>query len=160
MLPGKMHGLLFGNITVRHTCIYTIDLKHFRFKVDKITIVTFYVQTRSQQRNGLEMLFRRNEAHKPLSLLPPSTINPLSILGAGCRKFHLFSPYTSHHSNGYYVNLLRPMERDVEVHSLAQTRGRGRGGIASSGSLQVRSPTNRDVGVIELTTLKEHGRNC
>ena len=55
------------------------------------------------------------------------------------------------------------MERDVEVHGLAQSRGRvggGGGRIASSGSLQLRRPTNREVGVIELTTLKEHGRNC
>jgi hypothetical protein len=154
MLPGKMQNLFFGNITVHHTCVFTTGLKQLRLKVDKTTMVGLCVLiTRRQQRNAVEMLSRRNETQRPLSLLPPSTINSLSILGPGCHKFHLFSPYTSHHRNGHYVNLLRPMETDVEAHSLAQT-GRGGGEVASSGSLQVRFPTNREVGVIELKTLK------
>lgn len=102
MLSGKMQDLFFGKTAVRHTCVFTTGLKQLRIKFDKTTVVAFYVLlARSRQRNALEMLFRRNETHSPLSLLPPSTINPLSILGAGCRKFHQFSPYTSHHSNGH-----------------------------------------------------------
>jgi len=41
MLPGKMQGLFFGNITVRHTCVFTTGLKQLRLKVDRTTMVGF-----------------------------------------------------------------------------------------------------------------------